>query len=55
MFKLTYYLGGSSKEQYKLFETREDAFEFLFRMPSGTLIELEYENRNYNRPTLRSS
>ena len=55
MFKLTYYPDGSSRIEHKYFETREDAFEFLFKMPSGTLIELEYESRNYNRPAFRSS
>lgn len=58
MYKLAYYPSrGSSMVSFKDFETIDEAFEFLFKKPSGTLIELKYydENSTDYRPTLWSS
>jgi len=47
MYKLTYYSNtGSSQTSFKEFVTMNEAFDFLFKMPSGTLIELKYYDLN---------
>jgi hypothetical protein len=41
MYRLHYYPNlSNSKVSVKDFDTMEEAFKFLFKMPSGTLIEL---------------
>ena len=43
MYKLTYYPNaGSTHVSIKEFASINEAFNFLFKMPSGTLIELKY-------------
>ena len=55
MYKLCYYPSeSSSKIGFKEFDTIEDAFEFLFRQKSGTLIELKYYPDNYKRKSDRT-
>ena len=43
MYKLNYYQNeGSSQVSIREFASMNEAFDFLFKMPSGTLIELKY-------------
>ena len=52
MYKMCYYpLEGSTKVDLKEFESLDDAFEFLFKRPNGTLIELKYcPDTNTSKP-----
>ena len=53
---MAYYANGSSMVSFKSFDTVAEAFDFLFKMPTGTLIELKYyEDSTDNGPTLWSS
>jgi len=50
MYKLNYYQSeGSSHVSIKEFHSLDEAFDFLFKMPSGTLIELKYYDDVDNR------
>ena len=52
-YRLAYYASeGTSMVSFKSFDTVNEAFEFLFKMPAGTLIELKYyEDSTDNGPT----
>ena len=52
MYKLCYYADrGTTSVSVKEFKTMEDAFAFLFKMPSGTLIELkQYPDNETKKP-----
>ena len=51
-----YATSGTSMVSFKSFDTVNEAFDFLFKMPSGTLIELKYyEDSADNGPTFWSS
>lgn len=52
MYKLCYYPHkGSTSVAFKDFETMDEAFAFLFKMPSGTLIELKlYPDTDTKKP-----
>jgi hypothetical protein len=50
MYRLNYYPHtGSSQVSVKEFASINEAFDFLFKMPSGTLIELKHYDDADNR------
>jgi hypothetical protein len=55
MYKLIYYPNsGSTQTLVKEFDTINEAFDFLFKMPSGTLIELKhYDDVDHRKPDRR--
>jgi hypothetical protein len=52
MYRLSYYQNsGSSQVSIKEFNSLNEAFDFLFKMPSGTLIELKhYDDVDHRKP-----
>lgn len=55
MYRVSYYLSGSSKISYKAFKTLFEATLFSNSQPIDTVIEIKlYEDSSNNRSALRS-
>jgi len=55
MYRVSYYLNGSSTISYKFFETLFEATLFCNSQPINSVTEIKlYENSSNNRSALRS-